>query len=198
MVKLFKKHNVVNVYFESNDKKVKTKDKIKEAGHFYDYVMGTLQRCVKLGDCYLFPYFSEDKVYFKVGVKNSLSRKQLGSVIKNYPIRHKKMETFHHWFDNFKKEHYTIEKLKFVGFYMSIIVKEELLKDRKFIRNSLGKTCSLSGDKRKGINLSDDEWLNLLHHMFLPLVIEYTDEIKIYQKAIAQMQYNVNKLALRE
>ena len=96
----------------------------------------------------------------------------------------------------FKNSHYTIESLKFWGYYCGQVVQNDIMNDGKFRNNILRKFNELSGDKlSKGQKkrLSCEEWLNLLHHMFLSLGIDYEEEAVIYGLGNKRIQYNINR-----
>ncbi len=200
--KLFKKHNVVNVYFEG--KVVEDDDKIIERDIFRNYIrLKTIQICGSasnlFGNLYLFPYHHGNhkgtQVYLKVGTRNILTQKQLMDMIKRYIPTNKKITIRIHEF-KFKNSHYTIEMLKFVGYAWGCLVRGNITEDKKFRDNILRRYIPGSGDKlskEQKKRLSPDEWLNLIHHMFLSLDIDYNEEALIYGLGKERIQYNINK-----
>jgi len=198
--KLFKKHNVINVYFEGKD--ITYEDKYKEMCKFNKHLQSlfnSINRNYGAGNCYLFPYTYKNHntsyVYVKIGIRQSITRNDLMKFIKNYHIKNDKIKIRTHEF-YFKNSHYTIEALKFTGYFFGVLVGGELLNNYKFKNNELRKFNKLSGDKlskfQKG-RLTQDEWLNMIHHMFLSLNIDYDEEALIYGLGKERIQFNLNR-----
>ncbi len=199
--KLFPKHNVVNVYFEG--KEVMYLEKVKERKSFVEYFRIKLMQSCDLttlfGNYYMFPYNSEfhntQQVYLKIGVREILSFNGLTEIIKGYKPKNENIYLETHKF-KFKNSHYTIEVLKFYGYSWGDIVQNRILSDKKFRNNILRKFNNLSGDKlskEQKKRLTCEEWLNLMHHMFLSLGIDYEEEALIYGLGNKGIQYNINK-----
>ena len=199
--KLFKKHNVINVYFEGKD--ITYEDKIKERALFKSYFMTKLNQSFSpnygFGNYYDFPYdyntHTTNNVYLKLGIKCLWTRNELMKILKNYVVRNKKIKLRFHEF-KFQNSHYNIECMKFVGYASGTLIINGLTSNNKFRNNELRKYNKLSGDKlskfQKG-RLTQDEWLNMIHHMFLSLNIDYDEEALIYGLGKERIQFNLNR-----
>lgn len=199
--KLFQKHNVVNVYFEG--KEATYKDKIKERDKFKEYLFETIKKSfnpeIGFGNYYNFPYdhniHNTNSVYLKIGVKYLWTRNQFMKILKSYEVKNKNIKLRFQEF-KFKNSHYTIEILKFTGYACGTIMYNNTISKKKFRNNILRKFNKINGDrlsKGQKKRLTCEEWLNLMHHMFLSLDINYQEEALIYGLGNKRIQYNINR-----
>lgn len=198
--KLFKRHNVVNVYFEGEnltyDEKID--ERLSFKGYLWSKLVSNCDYSSLFGNYYNFPYDNKNaktsNVYIKIGIRYLFTRNQLMKIIKGYTPKNNKIKLRFHEF-KLKNSHYTIESLKFAG-YACATVCQNVVSDRKFRNNILRRFNSLSGDKltkSQKNKLMSGEWLNMIHHMFLSLNIDYDEEALIYGLGKERIQFNLNK-----